>query len=141
MKIVIYDELSETIVDSEAQLNLNTGEISHIVYSDLHKFYNDNNDTKPFDSETYEGTDGEIIINDSRITFSIDTNKGSYTVNAYELNKIKQKLNRLEIDITNEIQSQPLPQSANTKKLSTIISSVREHLFGNHSQDNKNKIK
>lgn len=92
MKIKMHDERTETVITSEAQLDLKTGEISNVVYEPLHDFFNKNKDNLPFDDYEYMYTTGEIHIDDKVIEFKISTDSSKYQVNHDELEKLHKLL-------------------------------------------------
>lgn len=99
MNIYMWDEASDSIVESQAQLNLKNGSISNIVYLPLHDFYNQKENEPPFSSDNYEKTMGSLNIQNKNIDFKIDTKSGSYLVEPEELKKIHNIIASLGINL------------------------------------------
>jgi hypothetical protein len=87
--IVITDELTEDIVMSTGSLNLASGEITRIEYTD----YDAELQGLPVESEDYEFTSGVLSNNGKDVEFRIDVNRttGLYSVTATELLEIKMR--------------------------------------------------
>jgi len=87
--IVITDELTEDIIVSNGSLNLASGEITRIEYTD----YDAELQGLPVESEDYEFTSGVLSNNGKDVEFRIDVNRttGLYSVTATELLEIKMR--------------------------------------------------
>jgi hypothetical protein len=85
--ITIADELSEDIIASTGLLDLASGEIYRIEYTD----YDLEGRGLPADSSDYEFTVGTLSNNGKDVEFKVDVNKvtGQYSVSASELLEIK----------------------------------------------------
>jgi hypothetical protein len=87
VKIAITDEQTEEIIQSTGLLDLASGEIGRIEYTD----YDVASRGLPWDSEDYEFTSGMLSHDGKDVEFRIDVNKttGQYSVSATELLEIK----------------------------------------------------
>jgi len=87
--IVITDELTEDIILSTGSLNLASGEITRVEYTD----YDAELQGLPVESEDYEFTSGVLSNNGKDVEFRIDVNRttGLYSVTATELLEIKMR--------------------------------------------------
>jgi hypothetical protein len=85
--IVITDELSDDIVMSTGLLDLASGEIVRVEYTD----YDLSGRGLPWESEDYEFTSGVLSNAGKDVEFRVDVNKvtGQYSVSATELLEIK----------------------------------------------------
>lgn len=98
MKIKLFDELSETIVNSEANLNLKTGLISNVVYQNPFEYYNDMKNDRPFQEQTYEFTAGQLSVKGKNIDFNVDTTT-DYVVQEKELQKLQKSITDLGVTL------------------------------------------
>jgi hypothetical protein len=87
--IVITDELTEDIIMSTGSLNLASGEITRVEYTD----YDAELQGLPVESDDYEFTSGVLSNNGKDVEFRIDVNRttGLYSVTATELLEIKMR--------------------------------------------------
>jgi hypothetical protein len=99
MKIWMYDERTETIVTSEAELNLKTGEISNVVYTHPHEYFNIHKDELPFDGYEYMGTYAEFPLNGKNIEFKVDTSSSTYLLKGNELTRVQKEVQDLGLDL------------------------------------------
>jgi hypothetical protein len=85
--ITITDELSDEVIQSTGSLNLASGEINRVEYTD----YDAEAQGFPFESDDYEFTSGILSNNGKDVEFKVDVNKvtGQYSVSASELLEIK----------------------------------------------------
>jgi hypothetical protein len=85
--ITITDELSDELIQSTGSLNLASGEINRVEYTD----YDAEAQGFPFESDDYEFTSGILSNNGKDVEFKVDVNKvtGQYSVSASELLEIK----------------------------------------------------
>lgn len=85
--IVITDELSDDIVMSTGLLDLASGEIVRVEYTD----YDLSGRGLPWESDDYEFTSGVLSNAGKDVEFRVDVNKvtGQYSVSATELLEIK----------------------------------------------------
>ena len=91
--IVIFDELTETIVQSTGVLSLASGEIRSVAYDD----YDVKDQGLPAESEDYEFTSGLLEHNGKEVEFRVDVDvlTGKYSVTASELLELKGRAARL----------------------------------------------
>jgi hypothetical protein len=89
VSIAISDELSDEVITGTGMLDLASGDISRIVYSD----YDLAARGQPCESEDYEFTSGTLSHNGKDVEFRVDVNKfsGQYSVSASELLEIKMR--------------------------------------------------
>ena len=87
--IAITDELTEDIIVSTGSLNLASGEITRVEYTD----YDAELQGLPVESDDYEFTSGVLSNNGKDVEFRIEVNKttGQYSVSATELLEIKMR--------------------------------------------------
>ena len=87
--IVITDELTEDLIMSTGSLNLASGEIDRVEYTD----YDAELQGLPVESDDYEFTSGVLSNNGKDVEFRIDVSKttGLYSVTATELLEIKMR--------------------------------------------------
>jgi hypothetical protein len=85
--ITITDELSDEVIQSTGSLNLASGEINRVEYTD----YDAELKGLPFESDDYEFTSGILSNNGKDVEFKVDVNKvtGQYSVSPSELLEIK----------------------------------------------------
>lgn len=91
--IVLKDELLDDEIMSNAQMDLDTGEITSIEYID----YSLKEDGLPAANPDYTCTSGIIKFQDKEVEFAIDvdTSSGDYSINVDELEEIKEKAMKL----------------------------------------------
>ena len=87
--IVMTDELTEDIIMSNGLLNLASGEITRVEYTD----YDAELQGLPVENDSYEFTSGVLSNNGKDVEFRIDVSKttGVYSVTATELLEIKMR--------------------------------------------------
>jgi hypothetical protein len=85
--ITITDELSDEVIQSTGSLNLASGEINRVEYTD----HDAELKGLPFESDDYEFTSGILSNNGKDVEFKVDVNKvtGQYSVSPSELLEIK----------------------------------------------------
>ncbi|MDE2147726.1 MAG: hypothetical protein KGJ24_13650 [Burkholderiales bacterium] len=85
--ITITDELTDEVIASTGLLNLASGAIGNIAYTD----YDPDARGLPFESEDYEFTSGMLSNAGKDVEFKIEVNRvtGEYSVSASELLEIK----------------------------------------------------
>lgn len=91
--IVIFDELSEEVIESSGQLDLASGEIRRLEYKDHDVGLNG----LPADQEDYEFTCGVLSNNGKDVEFRVEVNvlTGKYSVSPSELLEIKVRAAKL----------------------------------------------
>jgi hypothetical protein len=96
--ITITDELSDEVIQSTGSLNLASGEIHKVEYTD----YDSDAQGFPFESEDYEFTSGILSNNGKDVEFKVDVNKvtGQYSVSPSELLEIKVRAAALFAGVT-----------------------------------------
>jgi hypothetical protein len=99
MKIYMWDESSDAIVESQAELNLKTGKISNVVYVPLHDFFNQKESESPFISHDYEQTTGSVNINNKDIIFKVDISTSAYAVEPKELEKLHKVISDMGLNL------------------------------------------
>jgi hypothetical protein len=87
--IVITDELADDAISATAQLNLASGEISHIQYQG----YDVAAKGLPWEQEDYEFSCGTLTNNGKDVEFTVQVNQttGQYSITATELQEIKMR--------------------------------------------------
>ena len=85
--ITITDEFTEEVITGSASLNLASGEIGRVEYTD----YDVEARGQPFESDDYEFSSGTLSNNGKDVEFRVDVNRvtGQYSVSASELLEIK----------------------------------------------------
>lgn len=85
--IAITDELTEKVIQSTGMLDLASGEITRIDYTD----WDVATRGMPWEGEDYEFTSGVLSNNGRDVEFKVDVNQvtGQYSVSATELLEIK----------------------------------------------------
>ena len=85
--IAIIDELTEKVIQSTGMLDLASGEITRIDYTD----WDVATRGMPWEGEDYEFTSGVLSNNGRDVEFKVDVNQvtGQYSVSATELLEIK----------------------------------------------------
>ena len=85
--IAITDELTEEVITSTGMLDLASGEIHRIEYTDWDVAERGH----PWEGEDYEFTSGVLSNNGKDVEFKVDVNQitGQYSVSATELLEIK----------------------------------------------------
>ena len=106
--IAITDELTEDIIVSTGSLNLASGEITRVEYTD----YDAELQGLPVESDDYEFTCGVLSNNGKDVEFRIEVNKttGQYSVSATELLEIKMRAAALFTAPPPKSLSQPIPK-------------------------------
>lgn len=99
MKIYMWDESSDSIVESQAELNLKTGAISNVVYVPLHDHYNKQNNEQPFNSSEYEQTTASVNINNKEVSFKVDTSTSTYAVEQKELDRLHKVISDMGLNL------------------------------------------
>jgi hypothetical protein len=96
--IAITDELSDSVVTSNALLNLASGEIQQVQYND----YDPQALGYPFERDDYEFTSGTLSNDGKDVEFRIEVNKttGQYSVSPSELLEIKVRAAALFAGVT-----------------------------------------
>lgn len=96
--IILKDELLDDDIMSNAQMDLDTGEITSIEYID----YNLKEEGLPAANSDYTCTSGVIQFQDKEVEFAIDVNpsSGEYSINVNELAEIKEKAMKLLSKVT-----------------------------------------
>ncbi|MDB5999479.1 MAG: hypothetical protein JWP52_1178 [Rhizobacter sp.] len=91
--IVIFDELTESIVKSNGILDLASGEIRNVQHED----YDAELSGLPAESEDYEFTSGLLSYGEKDVEFRVDVNvvTGKYSVTASELLELKGRAAKL----------------------------------------------
>jgi hypothetical protein len=91
LKVPIHmdDELFDEVISASALLNLASGEISQVEYTD----YDEGIKGLPWEREDYDFSCGKLSNGGKDVEFSVQVNKttGQYSVTADELQEIKQK--------------------------------------------------
>lgn len=85
--IFISDELTDDIIESEGQLDLDSGEVTNIKYLD----YNIDKEGLPALKKDYEFTSGILRKDDKELEFALSVKNGSYFVSPDELEELKEK--------------------------------------------------
>ncbi len=98
--IVIADELSDEIVSSTGSLDLASGEISRVEYTD----YDLAQQGLPWERDDYEFSCGVLSHQGKDVEFRVDVNKvtGQYAVSATELMEIKVRAAALFAGVSSE---------------------------------------
>ncbi len=88
VKITMTDELTEEVIQSEAYLDLASGEISRVEYDEDYDLAALGH---PWDADDYEFTSGTLSHDGKDVEFKVDVNKttGQRSVSANELLEIK----------------------------------------------------
>jgi hypothetical protein len=96
--ITITDELSEEVITSTGSLNLSSGEIHKVEYTE----YDVEARGLPFEHEDYEFTSGVLSNNGKDVEFRVEVNTvtGQYSVSASELLEIKVRAAALFAGVT-----------------------------------------
>ncbi len=91
--IVIFDELTETIVKSSGILDLASGDIRNVEYED----YDKGEQGLPAEDEEYEFTSGLLSYGGKEVEFRVDVNIGTgrYSVTPSELLELKGRAAKL----------------------------------------------
>ncbi len=103
--IVIYDELAEDVIQSNAKLNLQSGCISDVKYID----YSVKEEGIPSDRDDYEFTSGLLSFDKKELEFAISVVDDEYVLSEKELSEVKEKILKLSKNISS--------MSVNGKKL------------------------
>jgi hypothetical protein len=93
LPIKIFDELSESVIESTGMLDLASGEIRSVEYED----YNAETQGLPADDETYEFTSGLLTNGTKDVEFRVDVDvmSGNYSVTPSELLELKGRAAKL----------------------------------------------
>ena len=93
LPIKIFDELSESVIESTGMLDLASGEIRSIEYED----YNAETQGLPAESEEYEFTSGLLTNGSKDVEFrvEVDVMTGNYSVTPSELLELKGRAAKL----------------------------------------------
>lgn len=94
--IVIYDELAEDVIQSNAKLNLQNGCISDIKYID----YSIKEEGLPADRDDYEFTSGLLSFDKKELEFAISIVDDEYVLSEKELSEVKEKILKLSKNIS-----------------------------------------
>ncbi len=93
LPIKIFDELTESIIESTGMLDLASGEIRSVEYID----YDQDTLGLPADDETYEFTSGLLSNGAKDVEFrvEVDVTTGNYSVTPSELLELKGRAAKL----------------------------------------------
>ena len=93
LPIKIFDELTETVIESTGMLDLASGEIRSVEYED----YNAETQGLPAESEEYEFTSGLLSNGSKDVEFrvEVDVMTGNYSVTPSELLELKGRAAKL----------------------------------------------
>ncbi len=93
LPIVIYDELTESVIKSTGQLDLASGEIRNVQYENHDK----DKLGAPIEDESYEFTCGVLSNGDKDVEFRIEVDimSGKYSVTPSELLELKGRAAKL----------------------------------------------
>lgn len=93
LPIVLFDELSESIIRSTAMLDLASGEIRDVQYDD----YDRNALGLPAEDESYEFTSGMLSNGEREVEFrvEVDVLNGTYSLTPSELLELKGRAAKL----------------------------------------------
>lgn len=93
LPVVLFDELSETVIRSNGLLDMASGEILHVQYQD----YDLKEQGLPAEQEDYEFTSGMLSNGDREVEFRVEVNvvAGTYSVTPSELLELKGRAARL----------------------------------------------
>ncbi len=93
LPIKIFDELTESVIESTGMLDLASGEIRSVEYDD----YNAENSGLPAESKDYEFTSGLLTNGSKDVEFRIevDVMSGLYSVTPSELLELKGRAAKL----------------------------------------------
>lgn len=93
LPIIIYDELTESVIQSAGLLDLASGEIRDVEYVD----YDFSEKGVPAEDDSYEFTSGTLSNGKKDVEFSIevDTVTGKYSVTPSELLELKGRAAKL----------------------------------------------
>ena len=93
LPIVIFDELTESVIRSTGMLDLASGEIRNVQYED----YDVKAEGMPVEDETYEFTSGLLTNGKRDVEFRIEVDimSGAYSVTPSELLELKGRAAKL----------------------------------------------
>lgn len=93
LPIVIYDELTESVIKSTGMLDLASGEIRNVQHED----YDKEALGLPAEDESYEFTSGTLSngVKDVEFRVEVDIMSGNYSVTASELLELKGRAAKL----------------------------------------------
>jgi hypothetical protein len=93
LPIVLFDELSESVIRSTALLDLASGEIRNVQYDD----YDRDALGLPAENEDYEFTSGMLSSGEREVEFrvEVDVLNGSYSLTPSELLELKGRAAKL----------------------------------------------
>ena len=93
LPIVIYDELTESVIKSTGMLDLASGEIRNVQHED----YDKETLGLPAEDESYEFTSGTLSngVKDVEFRVEVDIMSGTYSVTASELLELKGRAAKL----------------------------------------------
>ncbi|HWH81732.1 MAG TPA: hypothetical protein VNU71_05800 [Burkholderiaceae bacterium] len=93
LPIRIFDELSEAVIESTGELDLASGEIRNVQYSD----YDLDASGLPAQDDEYEFTSGLLTNGTKDVEFRVDVDKrsGQYSVTPNELLELKGRAAKL----------------------------------------------
>ncbi|WP_428419132.1 hypothetical protein [Methylibium sp.] len=93
LPVVLFDELSETVIRSSGLLDMASGEITRVDYED----YDIGTQGLPAEQEDYEFTSGMLSNGDRDVEFRVEVNvvAGTYSVTPSELLELKGRAARL----------------------------------------------
>lgn len=93
LPIVLFDELSESVIRSSAELDLASGEIRNVLYDD----YDRDARGLPADDESYEFTSGMLVSGEREVEFrvEVDVLGGTYSLTPSELLELKGRAAKL----------------------------------------------
>ena len=92
LPIKIFDELTESVIESTGMLDLASGEIRQVEYQDYDKA-----DGLPAEDESYEFTSGTLSNGTKEVEFrvEVDIMSGTYSVTPSELLELKGRAAKL----------------------------------------------
>lgn len=93
LPIVLFDELSDSVVRSTGMLDLASGEIRNVQHED----YDKEKLGLPAEHESYEFTSGMLVSGNKEVEFrvEVDAMSGTYSVTPSELLELKGRAARL----------------------------------------------
>jgi hypothetical protein len=93
LPIKIFDELTESVIESSGMLDLASGEIKNIQYQD----YDFEDLGLPAENEGYEFTSGLLTngVKDVEFRVEVDVNSGNYSITPSELLELKGRAAKL----------------------------------------------
>lgn len=110
LPIVIHDELSDTVIQSRGMLDLASGEIFEVVYTD----YDAEDEGFPAEREDYEFTSGILSNGTKEVEFRIEVDPmgHKYSITPSELLELKGRAAKLFTARPDGMDSAPPPPPA-----------------------------